>query len=450
MRFANLASALLLSFLPFAPTVFAQTSGKNAITFPNLNSKVDTSEPFTITWKPDTKGTVTIELLKGPQKNLNTEGAIAGTIKNTGSFTWKVPNSLEDMSTMGTDIYGFRIIDDLTGEFEYSPPFHMIVPDSTFVDPSKEKEKEEEKEEEEEEEEKPTSTSTSSTKTSTTSTSSTTSTKSTTSTTEKPSTTSSTSTSKSTTSTTTEEPTTTEETPTPTPEPTEDSNAQQTEEATPTPDASPAKEEKKDKGNPLGIPIIAWVGIGIGGLFAALILTYCISLGVRNAKLRREERERALMPGADIKPTQAAGPYKQLDDDLEKAVLAETKGTVPYGAATFVTPHRSNTTTSTYSNNGGFGAPNQRGNNIEMAEYGSNGNNGGYYEEPAYNQNYNAPQAGQHAFQDGYGQQQQPFRGPQQGYPSADANGAFSEHYGNYPAQQQPYNGGNGNHQYRY
>jgi hypothetical protein len=349
---------------------------------------------------------------------------------------------------MGSDIYGFRIVDDLTGDFEYSPPFHMIIPGSTFVDPSKDKDKEEE---EEEEEEKPTSTTSTSSRTSTTSTPSTTSTKSTTtkSTTEKPTTTTTSTTKKPTTSTTTES-TTTEEEPTPTPDPTEDANAQQTPKSTPTDEPAPAKEEKKDKGKPLGIPVIAWVGIGIGGLFAALILTYCISLGVRNHKLRKEERERSLMPGTDIKPTQAAGPYKQLDD-VEKGALAETNGTVPYGAAAFVTPQRGSTTTSNYNTNAGFGGSNQRGNNIEMAEYGSRGNNGGYYEEPAYNQNHNGPQqGGQHGFRDGYGQQQQPFRGPQQGYPSAGSNGAFPEHYGNYPSQQQPYNAGNGNHSYRY
>jgi hypothetical protein len=46
---------------------------------------------------------------------------------------WNVPKTFEDSSTMGSGKkYGLKIVDDLTGKFEYSPPFDMTVPSSTF------------------------------------------------------------------------------------------------------------------------------------------------------------------------------------------------------------------------------------------------------------------------------------------------------------------------------
>ncbi|PUU84146.1 Ser-Thr-rich glycosyl-phosphatidyl-inositol-anchored membrane family-domain-containing protein [Tuber borchii] len=107
-------------------------SGLNPISYP-LGGNVDAGSPVTITWQPSTPGTVTIHALKGNPDNLNDLGPIVANIANSGSFVWNVPKTFEDSSTMGAgNKYGLKIIDDATGKFEYSPPFDMTVPGSTF------------------------------------------------------------------------------------------------------------------------------------------------------------------------------------------------------------------------------------------------------------------------------------------------------------------------------
>lgn len=54
-------------------------------------------------------------------------------IENSGSYTWNIPQSLQDSGTMPEgDKYGFKILDDATGTYEYSPPFDISVPGSTY------------------------------------------------------------------------------------------------------------------------------------------------------------------------------------------------------------------------------------------------------------------------------------------------------------------------------
>ncbi|CUS11567.1 unnamed protein product, partial [Tuber aestivum] len=110
-------------------------SGLNPISYP-LGGNVNAGSPVTITWQPSTPGTVTIHALKGPPDNLNDLGPIVlAKISNSGSFVWNVPKTFEDSATMGAgNKYGLKIIDDATGKFEYSPPFDMTVPGSTFGD----------------------------------------------------------------------------------------------------------------------------------------------------------------------------------------------------------------------------------------------------------------------------------------------------------------------------
>ncbi|PWW78028.1 hypothetical protein C7212DRAFT_276831 [Tuber magnatum] len=109
-------------------------SGLNPISYP-LGGNVNAGSSVTITWQPSTPGTVTIHALKGPPDNLNDLGPIAAKIDNSGSFVWNVPKTFEDSATMDAgNKYGLKIIDDATGKFEYSPPFDMTVPGSTFGD----------------------------------------------------------------------------------------------------------------------------------------------------------------------------------------------------------------------------------------------------------------------------------------------------------------------------
>ncbi|KAG0637643.1 Ser-Thr-rich glycosyl-phosphatidyl-inositol-anchored membrane family-domain-containing protein [Tuber brumale] len=132
MRYLSFLPVLLYA-LTGAIGAFAQgTSGQNAITYP-LGGSLDSNVPLTITWTPTTPGTITINLLKGPPSNLIDLGPIAASISNGGTFTWTIPNSLQDSGSMPKgDKYGFKIIDDATKTFEYSPPFDLSIPDSTF------------------------------------------------------------------------------------------------------------------------------------------------------------------------------------------------------------------------------------------------------------------------------------------------------------------------------
>jgi len=54
-------------------------------------------------------------------------------VANTGVYTWKVDQALEGLETMpANEVYGLMIKDDLTGLFEYSPPFQLRIPNSAF------------------------------------------------------------------------------------------------------------------------------------------------------------------------------------------------------------------------------------------------------------------------------------------------------------------------------
>lgn len=111
--FASLAAAQL-----HAPV--GEPSG-NAITRP-LNEIVPACKPFTITWQPTTPNTVSILLLKGPATNVVKFGpSLAEGIANSGSLTWTPSADLE--ATTGPNGYGIQLIDDVTGQYQYSTQF---------------------------------------------------------------------------------------------------------------------------------------------------------------------------------------------------------------------------------------------------------------------------------------------------------------------------------------
>lgn len=117
--FAGLAAAQI-----HAPV--GEPSG-NPITRP-LNEVVPTCEQFTITWQPTTANTVSVLLLKGPATNVVKFGpSLAEGIANSGSLSWTPASDLE--ATGGPNGYGIQIIDDVTGQYQYSTQFGISAGD---------------------------------------------------------------------------------------------------------------------------------------------------------------------------------------------------------------------------------------------------------------------------------------------------------------------------------
>ena len=110
-----------------APLVSAYTTPTgtepkgNPISQPGLNTIVPVGETFTITWEPTTQGTVSLVLLKGPAENLIPVYAIAEKIENSGSYTWDPKTTLE--ASEGAKGYGIQLIDDKTGQYQYTTQF---------------------------------------------------------------------------------------------------------------------------------------------------------------------------------------------------------------------------------------------------------------------------------------------------------------------------------------
>jgi hypothetical protein len=87
-----------------------------------LNEVVPTCEKFAITWQPTTPNTVSVLLLKGPSTNVVKFGpSLAEGISNSGTFSWTPASDLE--ATSGPNGYGIQIIDDVTGQYQYSTQF---------------------------------------------------------------------------------------------------------------------------------------------------------------------------------------------------------------------------------------------------------------------------------------------------------------------------------------
>ncbi|KAF2465308.1 uncharacterized protein BDR25DRAFT_86162 [Lindgomyces ingoldianus] len=91
----------------------------NPITAP-LIEIVPACKPYTIKWTPTTPNKVSILLLRGPSTNVVPLGApIAEGIANSGSFVWTPASTLEADTTH----YGLQLIDDVTGQYQYSTQF---------------------------------------------------------------------------------------------------------------------------------------------------------------------------------------------------------------------------------------------------------------------------------------------------------------------------------------
>lgn len=90
----------------------------NPITRP-LNEIVPACKPFTITWQPTTPNSVSLVLLRGPSTNVVPLSTLVTGIANSGSFVWTPSASLE----ADTSRYGLQLIDDITGQYQYSTQF---------------------------------------------------------------------------------------------------------------------------------------------------------------------------------------------------------------------------------------------------------------------------------------------------------------------------------------
>ncbi|KAF3910953.1 hypothetical protein AA313_de0200050 [Arthrobotrys entomopaga] len=120
------------------PFVSAQATGvennENVITAPGAGDILKASTPFDIIWTPTANpGTVSIVLVKGVPGNLQVLDTIAPNVANNGKFEWNPPVSLQGLQTMGDEIYEVKIVNDITGNFGFSPSFKIDSPDSTFV-----------------------------------------------------------------------------------------------------------------------------------------------------------------------------------------------------------------------------------------------------------------------------------------------------------------------------
>lgn len=100
----------------------------NPITRP-LIEVVPACKAFTITWQPTTTNTVSLLLLRGPSINVVPIQTLAEGINNSGSFVWTPAATLEADSSR----YGLQLIDDVTGQYQYSTQFGISKDECSVV-----------------------------------------------------------------------------------------------------------------------------------------------------------------------------------------------------------------------------------------------------------------------------------------------------------------------------
>ncbi|KAK6513771.1 hypothetical protein TWF506_008207 [Arthrobotrys conoides] len=136
MRFSIFTSLLSLAAVA-VPFVGAQgaENNENVITKPAAGEVWVAGTPFPIEWTASANpGTISIVLVKGVPGNLQVLDTIAPNVANNGKFEWTPPLTLEGMQTMAADqVYQFKIVNDASGNFGFSPNFKIDSPASTFV-----------------------------------------------------------------------------------------------------------------------------------------------------------------------------------------------------------------------------------------------------------------------------------------------------------------------------
>lgn len=116
--FSKTSVAALFAGLAAAQHAPVGEPSGNPITAP-LTQIVPACKEFTITWQPTTPNPVSLVLLRGPAENIKPLSTIVTGITNSGSYKWTPSSGLEADVTH----YGLQIIDDVTGQFQYSNQF---------------------------------------------------------------------------------------------------------------------------------------------------------------------------------------------------------------------------------------------------------------------------------------------------------------------------------------
>lgn len=126
----SLAIILLTTFIPALTTAYTKPDYNkepkgNAISKPGLDDPVEAGKPYTIEWKADTPGPISIVLLRGPSKNVKPIDTLADKIDNDGKFEWTPSKNLEPDTTH----YGIMIVVEKTGQYQYSTQFGVKNPE---------------------------------------------------------------------------------------------------------------------------------------------------------------------------------------------------------------------------------------------------------------------------------------------------------------------------------
>ena len=125
----SLAIILLTTFIPALTTAYTKPDYNkepkgNAISKPGLDDPVEAGKPYTIEWKADTPGPISIVLLRGPSKNVEPIDTLADKVDNDGKFEWTPSKNLEPDTTH----YGIMIVVEKTGQYQYSTQFGVKNP----------------------------------------------------------------------------------------------------------------------------------------------------------------------------------------------------------------------------------------------------------------------------------------------------------------------------------
>jgi hypothetical protein len=123
---SSVFAGLVAAFASLAAAYTTPTTGPagNPISAPGLNDIVPVGKPYKITWAPTTTGTVTLVLLRGPSDNVVPMYPIVEKVPNSGSYEWTPSTSLENDVTH----YGIQLIDDATGQYQYTTQFGISNP----------------------------------------------------------------------------------------------------------------------------------------------------------------------------------------------------------------------------------------------------------------------------------------------------------------------------------
>ncbi|KAJ5247009.1 cell wall protein [Penicillium chermesinum] len=108
----------IVAAVAFSALVAANNEA-NAFNNPPGGYQFTAGKPTTLTWNPDTTGSVSLRLQSGSVSTPNSGDVIADSIGNSGSYTWHVPENL-----VANQKYTIEIIDDSdSNEYNFLPPF---------------------------------------------------------------------------------------------------------------------------------------------------------------------------------------------------------------------------------------------------------------------------------------------------------------------------------------